>query len=116
LGWAVRGAVEVLANRLRDPESVITATREYEISEDTLASFVADECMLGQDLWCKISAFRERYERHSEEMGAEPLSAKAISMRLASEYGVITGLRHSQLKVRIYRGIALQTDNESGDR
>jgi putative DNA primase/helicase len=55
LGWAVRGAVEVLANGLRDPESVITATREYEISEDTLASFVADECMLGHDcLWCKI--------------------------------------------------------------
>jgi hypothetical protein len=34
-------------------------------------------------------------------------------MRLASEYGVITGQRHSQLKVRIYRGIALQGDNES---
>jgi putative DNA primase/helicase len=116
LGWAIRGAVEVLANGLRDPESVITATREYEIGEDTLASLVADECMLGHDWWCKISDFRERYERHSEEMGAEPLSAKAISMRLASEYGVITGQRHSQLKVRIYRGIALQADNESSDR
>jgi putative DNA primase/helicase len=96
---------------------VITATREYEISEDTLASFVANECMLEHDwLWCKISDFRQCYERHCEEMGAEPLSAKAISMRLASEYGVITGQRHSQLKVRIYRGIALQADNESGDR
>jgi hypothetical protein len=96
---------------------VITATRKYEINEDTLASFVADECMLGHDwLWCKISDFRERYERHSEEMGAEPLSAKAISMRLASEYGVITGQRNSQLKVRIYRGIALQADKESSDR
>jgi hypothetical protein len=39
-----------------------------QISEDTLASFVADECMLGHDWWCKISDFRERYERHSESI------------------------------------------------
>jgi P4 family phage/plasmid primase-like protien len=36
LGWAVRGATEVLAGGLADPAAVIAATRDYEISEDTL--------------------------------------------------------------------------------
>ena len=62
LGWAVRGAVEVLADGLQDPDAVIKATRDYEISEDTLASFVRDECMLGSAFWCKVSDIRGRYE------------------------------------------------------
>jgi hypothetical protein len=72
LGWAVRGALEVLAHGLADPPAVLAATEEYRISEDTLASFGRDECLLGPNQWCKIAELRERYERHSEEMGAEP--------------------------------------------
>lgn len=114
LGWAVRGAVKVIANGLNDPESVIKATREYEISEDTLASFVQDECLLAPAYWCKISDLRARYEQHCEEMGADPLSGKALGMRLTSEYPVTSG-RHTQLKVRTYVGITPQ-DNDGGDR
>jgi putative DNA primase/helicase len=119
LSWAVRGAVDVLANGLQDPAAVLQATREYEISEDSLASFVQDECLLGPTWWCKVADLRARYERHCREMGAEPLSAKGLGMRLTSEYPVTSG-RHSQLKVRIYRGIQPlpdeQTDAEAGDR
>jgi phage/plasmid-associated DNA primase len=77
---------------------VIKATREYEISEDSLASFVQDECILGPAHWCKVSELRGRYERHCEEMGAEPLSARGLGMRLTSEYPVISS-RHTKLKV-----------------
>jgi putative DNA primase/helicase len=116
LGWAVLGAVEVLANGLADPASVTKATEEYEISEDSLASFVRDECLLGADRWCKVSDFRERYERHCDEMGAAPLSAKALTTRLTTEYPVSRG-KHSKLKVRTYLGIDLQADEElGGDR
>jgi putative DNA primase/helicase len=114
LGWAVRGAVEVLAGGLRDPDAVIKATRDYEISEDTLASFVQDECLLAPGYWCKVADLRARYGRHCEEMGAEPLTAKGLSMRLISEYPVVGGgnTRHPKLKVRIYRGIALQSEED----
>ena len=117
LGWAVRGAVDVLASGLADPEAVIKATEEYEVSEDTLASFVRDECLLRSAWWCKVSDLRTRYEQHCGEMGAEPLTAKALSMRLTTEYPV-TSSRHSKLKVRTYVGIALRSDDEepSGDR
>jgi P4 family phage/plasmid primase-like protien len=119
LGWATRGAVEVLAGGLADPAAVIKATEEYQVSEDTVASFVRDECLLGPNYWCKISDLRARYERHCEEMGAEPLSGKALGMRLTNEYPV-TSNKHTKLKVRTYVGIALQGPDdesaESGDR
>jgi P4 family phage/plasmid primase-like protien len=97
LGWAIQGAVEVLKHGLQDPPAVLAATEEYRISEDSLASFVRDECLTGPNYWCKISDLRARYERHCEEMGAEPLSGKALGMRLATEYPVKSD-KHSRYK------------------
>jgi putative DNA primase/helicase len=117
LGWAARGAAQVLASGLGDPDLVLAATEAYRISEDSLASFVQDQCVLGADYWCKIADLRARYEHHCRDMACEPISAKAITMRLANEYAVIS-TKHSQLKIRIYRGIGLQDDgrDEAGDR
>ena len=108
----MRGAAEVLANGLQDPQAVIKATHEYEISEDSLASFIEDHCDLGPYYWASVSGLRAKYEEHCKEMEAEPLSQKALSMRLASEFGVITGGRHSGLKIRIYKGIQLKPEEE----
>jgi putative DNA primase/helicase len=105
LGWAVRGAVEVLAAGLAEPEAVIKATEEYEISEDTLAGFVRDECLLGPHWWCPVGELRARYIRHCEEMEAEPLTAKALTMRLTTEYLVTSDKAAKGL--RVYRGISL---------
>jgi putative DNA primase/helicase len=80
--------------------------QEYEISEDTLASFVRDECLIGPHWHCKVADLRARYEAHCTEMGAEPLTAKALTMRLTSEYPVVSG--QGTKGVRIYRGIDLQ--------
>jgi putative DNA primase/helicase len=112
LGWAVRGAVEVLARGLADPQAVTKATREYEISEDTLASFVQEECLLAPSYWSAAGELRGRYERHCEEMGAEPLTAKALTTRLTSEYPVTHGKATKGL--RVYRGIGLTCTEEAG--
>ena len=109
LGWAVRGAIDVLANGLRDPAAVLAATEDYRISEDTLASFVRDECLRGAHWWCAVPDFRHRYEKHCEEMSVEPLSARAVTMRLVSEFGVESDRQASR---RLYRNIALQGEEE----
>jgi phage/plasmid-associated DNA primase len=105
LGWAVHGAVEVLAAGLAEPAAVIAATREYEISEDTLASFVRDECLLGPNWWCKVADLSARYVQHCDGMGAEPLTAKSLTMRLTTEYPVTSDKAAKGL--RVYRGISL---------
>lgn len=106
LGWAVRGAGQVLADGLQEPAAVLDATRDYEVSEDTLASFVRDECLTGPGWWCTVADLRARYERHCTEMGAEPLTAKALTTRLTSEYPVQQG-RLSRPQRRTYVGIGL---------
>jgi hypothetical protein len=100
--------------RAQRPRERDQATREYEISEDTLASFVQDECFLGPHWWCEVGDFRSRYEQHCEEMGVEQkdrLSAKALTMRLTTEYAVTPG-RLSRPQRRTYIGIALQGEDE----
>ncbi len=109
LGWAVHGAIAVLAGGLADPDRVRAATEDYRISEDTLASFIRDTAALGPGHWCDVTALRARYEHHCAEMGAEPLTAKALTMRLTAEFGVEPG-RLSRPARRIYRHIGLLTD------
>ena len=111
LGWAAHGARAVLEHGLADPARVRAATEDYRISEDALASFVRDACLLGEHHWCDVGALRARYEQHATEMGAEPLSAKALSMRLVAEFGVQQA-RLSRPSRRIYRGIGLLADDE----
>jgi putative DNA primase/helicase len=111
LGWAVRGAGEVLADGLQDPPAVLKATHEYEVSEDTLASFVQDECQVAPVRWCKVGDLRARYEQHCEEMGAEPLTAKSLTMRLTSEYPVTS--EQASKGRRVYRGICLVAAEEN---
>jgi len=112
LGWAVRGAVEVLKNGLQDPPEVIKATEDYKVSEDTLASFVKEECDLGPGEECTVSDFGHRYREHCEEMDAEPQSSRAITMRLMSEYGIERGKNGVG---RLYKGVALSAKAKISD-
>jgi putative DNA primase/helicase len=91
LGWAVLGARDVLQNGLKEPESVKAATDDYQTSEDSLALFISESCARGVLLQCHTTRFRERYEKHCAEDGVEPLSGKALTQRLTSEYGVTLG-------------------------
>ncbi len=115
LGWAVRGAITVLREGLAEPDGVRAATEDYRISEDTLASFVRDECTLGEHHWCDVAELRRHYEQHCTQLGADTISAKALTMRLTAEFGVQQG-RLSRPSRRIYRGIALANHDDDEDR
>lgn len=104
LGWMVRGAIQVYASGLAAPEKVLAATDEYRINEDALASFVRDQCLLGEYQHCKVSEFTTRFEQHCRELGIEPPSQRATTLRLVSEWKIG---RERTKHVRVYRGVGL---------
>ncbi|MBL8929331.1 MAG: hypothetical protein JNL54_04330 [Kineosporiaceae bacterium] len=110
LGWAVRGAITVLRDGLGDPARVTAATEDYRINEDTLACFIRDHCHLGDHHTCEVTTLRAAYHAHCTELGAEPISAKALTQRLTTEYGIHTA-RQSRPARRIYRRITLTPDH-----
>lgn len=111
LGWMIRGALAVAEGGLADPAKVLAATDDYRVSEDTLASFLRDECLLGAGHWVTSAEFFRRYEVHCRQMGAEALSAKAIGMRLRSEFEV-SAARLSRPSRHVYQGVGLLADDE----
>lgn len=104
LGWFVRGAMEVLANGLQDPAAVTKATREYQMSEDTLASFLDDQCEQAPDLKVKVPDFVARLRQYCEELDVEAISTKTVTQRLTTEFGIESGRNGSS---RLYKGVAL---------
>jgi putative DNA primase/helicase len=111
LGWMIRGALAVAEGGLADPAKVLAATDDYRVSEDTLASFLRDECLIGAHHWVTSAEFFRRYETHCRQMGAEALSAKAIGMRLRSEFEV-TAARLSRPSRHVYQGVGLLADDD----
>lgn len=115
LGWMARGALSVTSAGMVTPERVQAATENYRVSEDTVASFVRDECTIGGEyLWVKTAELYSRYEAHCRDMGSECLSQKALGMRLVAEYGTRPE-KHSRLKMRIHRGIGLLAQDDDPD-
>jgi hypothetical protein len=58
---------------------------------------VREGVFVGLAWHCQISCFRSRYVQHYQEMDVEPLSARALSMRLVNEFNVTLGRSVTQL-------------------
>lgn len=117
LGWAIEGSVEVLQGGLRDPLAVLVATAEYELSEDTLASFIKERCILNPHSWVQMSDFRETYIGYCDEVGIDldsRLSAKALGSRLRGEFGVLDGQLQRPSR-KTYKGIGLLSTSGDDD-
>jgi putative DNA primase/helicase len=108
LGWAVMGAVEVLKSGLQTPAEVLAATESYRANEDSLSSFLTEECELaipGQDGFkTKVGDFTQRYVEHCREMDVEPQSQRMITMRLQREFNIVS---YRNATARFYKGVSL---------
>jgi hypothetical protein len=52
---------------------------------------------VGPAWYCQISGFRSRHVQHCQEMDVEPLSARALSVRIVNEFSVTLGRSVTQL-------------------
>lgn len=109
--WIIDGAKEYAMNGLSEPASVKSATAEYARDQDTVTRFIEEQAIIGggEHVKIKCSIVRDAYEAWCRAEGDTPVSAKALSSRLAS-LGV--GLARSNV-TRLYTGIAMRGDETS---
>ena len=79
LNWALDGLT-----RLRErggfefPESVVTATAEFEKANDLPAQFVEEECVVGPGLEVATNMLYSRYKGWCEDNGHRPMSNNRV--------------------------------------
>jgi len=108
-GWMIQGAIDVLNNGLRCPDNVMASTKEYRESEDALTAFVEQKVIPG--LHVIKSVLRSRYSQFCKDMGAEPMNATNLTVKLKQEHGIQDGSKKINGKThRVYLGIDLEDD------
>jgi putative DNA primase/helicase len=82
LAWAIRGCEEWRRVGLDPPPEVTEATATYRLSEDRLAEFIEDECVLDPPVERKHADLFHRYKDWADRNGEVQMSPKAFSKAL----------------------------------
>jgi putative DNA primase/helicase len=105
LRWAVEGCVLWQSSGIKEPEEVKMATAEYRGSQDILAPFIEECCIVEGDCDCTVGELYDAYRKWAENSGEKPYSKKKLGMML-DERGF------SKVKVsggiRVRKGIKLR--------
>lgn len=114
LQWAIDGAVNILANGMNAPESVLVATQEYATEEDTFSRFITDRCILTDNSAARTetSTLRAAYTTWCDREGEKPLSPQVFGRELRARHGID---QHRSNGKRFYLGILLAADEDEPD-
>jgi P4 family phage/plasmid primase-like protien len=109
LAWQVRGSMDWhKRGRLEPPETVVEATKAYRSEMDTVAHFLEQECILGEEEKVKVSDLNERYEtwckRNGEKSDVKDLKTSLKERGYQSRRG--TG------GIWIWPGIGMVSDSD----
>lgn len=83
LSWAVDGYRDWTSGGMREPASVLTATRAYQAESDAVARFIADECETSPYVHATTRELYGTWQRWAASDGAEQMSERAFSGELA---------------------------------
>ena len=76
LAWLIRGCIEWQRDGLKMPSEVMLATSEYQQSEDAVALFIAEKCIVADACRERASTLYEAYREWSEATGEHPLNQR----------------------------------------
>jgi P4 family phage/plasmid primase-like protien len=82
LAWAVRGCLKWQSSGLGRTAAVDVATDSYWQDMDTMATFLADRCVVGPDLFVGATELYKAYEAWNTETGERPTSQRFFGIRL----------------------------------
>jgi P4 family phage/plasmid primase-like protien len=110
LAWMVRGAMAWATRGLQPPDEVRTATKDYRAQEDTLADFIAEQCVIREDLIVTVSDLYARYVSWAQAAGEKPQSKRAFGLKM-DERGYPDGRFNGH---RMRKGIGLRDFSAGG--
>ncbi|AOT25085.1 DNA primase/helicase [Mycobacterium phage TreyKay] len=108
LAWVVAGARQIAADGLREPGSVLAATKEYSEQEDALGRFISECCELtpGASGGAKPALVLKAYQRWAMSNGEDAMVSQVkLGRELSARFGVRSVVSNS---VRTYAGLALR--------
>lgn len=117
LAWLAEGAAQYAKYGLEEPESVRSATTEYQASTDTVGRFLEDEAQVYQGAeayqhTCTLIQVRNAYTAWCVGNGEEPIDGRPFATQL-KRHGVLVGRDAPKGPggVRMYGGIRLRAED-----
>ncbi len=111
LSWAVAGYFDYLDNGgMREPESVVTATDNYQSQSDAVARFIAEACLVAETAVATTRQLHEAWQDWQKSDGADALSEKAFAQEL-DRLGYPAASLHGR---KIRRGLVPSEGSEGG--
>ncbi|ASR85472.1 DNA primase/helicase [Mycobacterium phage Cain] len=107
LAWVVAGARQIVADGLREPGSVLDATKEYSEQEDALGRFIGECCLLtpGASGGAKPALVLKAYQRWAMANGEDAMVSQIkLGRELSARFGVRSVATHGS---RVYAGLGL---------
>jgi putative DNA primase/helicase len=112
LAWGVAGANSWYASGLQKPIEVEAAKDSWHSEADQLGRFVAECCILGENLRTSASALYSEYKRWAESGKEHPVTATAFGLKMPARGFEKRALKHGTT----YFGIGLRaSDRDDGD-
>jgi len=84
LAWSVEGCLRWQRDGLRSPEAVKVATADYRQSQDVVAEFVADACIVQSGATVKSNDLFAAYSEWCKTAGERPMSRTRFGTSLAA--------------------------------
>lgn len=109
LAWAVEGCLHWQREGLREPESVLAATKTYREEMDPIAQFITDRCALDPALNAPTGALYAAFVAWCEKNGRVPMNSMRFSLHL-QERGLKPGKNR---RGRFFEGIGLAAESEA---
>lgn len=115
LNWAISGCLDwQKRGDLSEPTAVLSASADYKSEMDPLGAFFEDVCVLNLAAWTPTASLREAYEAWCQAEGVHPVHSNILGERLRNMGCTPEHKKVQGKKVRIWRGIELQSQNERG--
>ena len=113
LAWAVRGCLEWQRDGLKLPPEVQQATKEYRTSEDVLATFLAEKCLVMPGMKSKALQLYGAFKAFCKETGETEHNQRQFGRAMTAR-----GFERMTNNGKWYLGVGLtaEAEREATDR